>query len=79
MTTVADDWMRAAAEASEKAKAQRSANPARRNAEQVIDTPHGVAFVTLEPVPCDHEFDQETEACTKCGMSIWSHAFRGCP
>lgn len=79
MATEPNDWMLRAAEATEKAKAQRDANPKRRNAEQIVNTEHGVAFVTLEPVPCNHEFDQDTEACTKCGMSIWSHAFRECP
>ncbi|MFT0546975.1 hypothetical protein ACMHYO_11605 [Allopusillimonas ginsengisoli] len=79
MATKTDDWMLRAAEAVEKAKAQRAAHPARRNAEQIVDTSAGVAFVTLDPVPCHHEFDQDTEACIHCGMSIWSHAFRECP
>lgn len=80
MTTKTDDWIRGAAkEAAEKAVVQRNANPATRNAEQIVQTKYGPAFVTLDPQPCQHEFDQEIEACTRCGMSIWSHAFRECP
>lgn len=80
MTTKTDDWVHdATKEAADKAIAQRGINPAMRNAEQVVETKYGTAFVALDPSPCRHEFDQESEACTKCGMSIWSHAFRECP
>jgi len=69
----------AANEAAEKTMAQRELTPSMRSAEQIVKTKYGTAFVTLDPQPCHHEFDQESEACTKCGMSLWSHAFRECP
>ncbi|AEC22256.1 hypothetical protein PT7_P020 (plasmid) [Pusillimonas sp. T7-7] len=80
MTTKANDWLREAAkEVDERFTALRDAIPERRNAGQIIDTKYGLAFVEPIPQPCRHEFDQDTEACTLCGMSIWAHAARECP
>lgn len=79
MTTKTDDWRHIAKEVAEKAIAQRDVNPSMRNAGQIVETKYGTAFVTLAPQPCRHKFDQDTEACTLCGMSIWAHAARECP
>lgn len=74
-----DEMRELARRAGKQALDQRHNNPRGPNAGEVVQTEHGPAFVTLTPVPCDHDFDDDSECCTKCGMSIWTHAFREAP
>ncbi|WP_338615494.1 hypothetical protein [Pigmentiphaga sp. CHJ604] len=55
-----------------KAQEQRTQNEHGPNYGEVVETPQGVAFVTLDPMPCDgHDIDDEWMCCRKCGLSIW--------
>jgi hypothetical protein len=56
-----------------------------RNAEQIVSTEDGMmrAFVTLEAVPCAHEWDEDEDGepyrCNRCGMSFMRYAFGEAP
>jgi hypothetical protein len=56
-----------------------------RNAEQIVSTEDGMmrAFVTLEAVPCQHEWTDDDEGrpvqCRLCGMSFMRYAFGEAP
>lgn len=60
-------------------------NASARNAEQIAATEDGMvrAFVTLEAVPCQHEWTDDDEGrpvqCRLCGMSFMRYAFSEMP